>query len=167
MSSVPYVISDLHLGHKRILEFTSPYRSGITVDEHDEWIIQQWNSRVRKRDVVYVLGDVAFSHEGLAKCALLNGQKMLVMGNHDQFHIDDYRKHFSIKPGIFKYKGFWLSHAPIHPAELRGHFNIHGHVHQHTIDDGRYINACVEAVNGVPLNVEELRERFQGVKSVA
>lgn len=36
---------------------------------------------------------------------------------------------------LVKYKGFWLSHAPIHPEELRGCKNIHGHCHDAVISD--------------------------------
>lgn len=158
MSAKIYFIADLHLGHRNILSFSSGFRGGMTIDEHDEWIVQQWNSVVRSRDVVYVLGDVAFSREGLEKCAKLFGNKHLIMGNHDKYHIDEYGRFFRIRPGVFKHKGFWVSHAPIHPAELRGIKNIHGHVHSKTIDDSRYINVSVEAVNGVPLCLDEILE---------
>jgi calcineurin-like phosphoesterase family protein len=50
----------------------------------------------------------------------LNGRKILIRGNHDNFKIGEYLKHFEDVQGICKYKGFWVSHAPIHPAELRG-----------------------------------------------
>ena len=33
-----FFIGDLHLGHKKILDF-SPQRGGTNVDEHNEWII--------------------------------------------------------------------------------------------------------------------------------
>ena len=53
-----YFISDLHLGHRKILEY-SPARGGKTIDEHDEWLVSQWNSVVRnKKDLVWVLGDI-------------------------------------------------------------------------------------------------------------
>lgn len=170
MSSRAYLISDLHLGHKKILDF-SPERGGSTVEEHDEWIIEQWNSVVKKRDTVYVLGDIAFSREGLAKCSKLRGNKQCILGNHDLFTVEEYMKYFRVRPGIFKYKGFWLSHAPIHPHELRGKKNIHGHVHSNSVKaeyrqplcnlmndlDHRYINVCVEALNGVPISIEEIK----------
>lgn len=158
MGTRVYFISDLHLGHEKILGF-SPERSGRTTAEHDHWIITQWNSVVRESDIVYVLGDVAFSLEGLAKCALLNGEKRLVPGNHDRFGMAEYMKYFTVLPGLINYKEFWLSHAPTHPAELRGKINIHGHVHSDTIDDDRYINVCVEVLGGVPLFLDKLRNR--------
>jgi len=166
MSSRVFMISDLHLGHKRILDFAGDFRGGTTLEEHDEWIIEQWNSVVRKRDLVIVLGDVAFTREGLSKIGRLKGTKHLIMANHDRFAVEDYNEYFRIKPGIYKYKGFWLSHCPIHPEELRGCKNIHGHVHQHHIPspmtriDPRYINVCVEACNGVPFLFSDLKEQY-------
>lgn len=158
MSSQLLFISDLHLGHKRILEFSGEWREGDSVDEHDEWIIDQWNSIVGKRDSVYLLGDVAFSRDGLAKCARLKGHKNLILGNHDGFKVDEYQKYFKIRPGIFKHAGFWLSHAPVHPESLRGLRNIHGHMHHQVINDDRYINVCVEQVNGLPRSVQSIRD---------
>ena len=162
MSAKVYFISDLHLGHKKILEFSGSYREGLTVDDHDDWLIEQWNSVVRKRDVVYLLGDVAFSREGLAKLSLLRGDKKLIMGNHDKFRASEYEEQgLRVIGGVVKYKNFWLSHSPIHPAELRGLKNIHGHVHSNSIPDDRYINVCVERLSGIPLFLEDIRQHFE------
>jgi calcineurin-like phosphoesterase family protein len=152
-----FFISDLHLGHRRILNFAGEFRGGDTTEEHDDWVVNQWNSVVKKRDVVYVLGDVAFTREGFERCAELRGAKNLILGNHDKFNISEYQRFFRILPGIFKYKGFWVSHAPIHPRELHGLKNIHGHVHQHTLPDPNYINVSVEPLGGVPIWLEDLR----------
>jgi calcineurin-like phosphoesterase family protein len=157
----PYFISDLHFDHKRILHFSGDYRGGSTVAEHDEWLIDKINSRVGKRDFLYVLGDVAFSQEGLAKCDKLRCcNKILIPGNHDKYPMLEYLKYFQVRPGLVKYKGFWLSHAPVHPAELRDCCNVHGHVHHQSIDDDRYINVCVEALGGVPISLDEIREKI-------
>ena len=67
--------------------------------------------------------------------------------------------------GFHKYKEFWLSHCPIHPQELRGKYNIHGHVHHNNIPDKNYFNVCIEALNGLPIKLDEIRaiikKRFQ------
>lgn len=156
MSNV-YVIGDLHIGHRAILRFSPPpLREGTTVDGHDRWIIEQWNSVVTKRDVTWVLGDVCFDASKAWMLAGLNGMKRLVLGNHDQLPMAEYQKHFISIHGLAKYKGFWLSHAPIAHQELRGCRNIHGHVHDSPIRDhygtldNRYINASVEASKGIP-----------------
>ena len=58
-----WVISDLHFGHTNILKFAGDLRGGTTSQEHDEWLITQWNSVVKKVDLVYVLGDAAMNLE--------------------------------------------------------------------------------------------------------
>lgn len=157
MASV-YFISDLHLGHKRILDFSKDQRKQPDVATHDKWIVDSWNSVVTKRDVIYCLGDIAFSKQGLELCHQLNGIKKAILGNHDGFTIEEYQAAgFIILPSIYRYKEWWLTHCPIHPAELRGKKNIHGHVHNKTIPDNRYINVCVEAVNGKPISIDEIR----------
>ena len=57
-----YFISDLHLGHKGILNF-SPDRYGDSVYEHDEYQISQIYSTVGKRDILFILGDVQIEVE--------------------------------------------------------------------------------------------------------
>lgn len=152
-----FFISDLHLGHKSILDF-SPQRGGTNIEEHDEWIIQQWNSVVQKCDMVYVLGDVAFNADALKKVKRLRGQKNLIRGNHDTCGTRTYLEYFCGIYGLIKKHGYWMSHAPIHPDELRGRKNIHGHTHSHCIQLHKesYINVCVEQLNGVPISLEEI-----------
>lgn len=158
MSAKVFFISDLHLGHKRIIEFSLDHRECETVDSHDEWIIKQWNSVVTKRDVVYILGDIAFSKDGLSKVSRLSGIKKMIFGNHDGYKISEYDAvGLKIIGGLVRYKEFWLSHAPIHPEELRGKKNIHGHVHQRSLDDDRYINVSVENVGGIPIFLDAIR----------
>ncbi len=158
-----YVISDLHFGHGRIAEFRSEFAS---MEEHEEEIMRRWRDTVHPRDRVWVLGDAAFNREGLDHIAVLPGTKYLVRGNHDTLSTADYLQVFKEIYGIVKYKRkgrlrAWLSHAPVHPDELRGCLNIHGHVHNQSIqygdgDDPRYINACPEAIGYAPINLHEL-----------
>ena len=149
-----YIISDLHLGHKNMAK----YRGFNSVEEHDNHIVKCWNSVVRKKDTVWILGDIGM--EKSSSYHLLDqmlGIKKVVLGNHDKpQHIQELLKYVNLVCGMIKYKGFWLTHAPIHPAELyRGH-NIHGHVHNKTIKkwygvkDNRYINVSAEIVNYTP-----------------
>lgn len=154
-----FFISDLHIGHRAILKYSSAYRYGDNVDEHDLWLVTQWNSVVKsKKDIVYVLGDICFDKKKLWILDKMEGIKYMLPGNHDLFDYELYRSYFEKIIGFKKYREFWLSHAPIHPQELRGRKNIHGHVHANSIPDDRYINVSVEALNGTPITLEELRE---------
>lgn len=133
--------SDLHFGHKNIHKF----RLEVESTEHNEQrIILDWNNKVTKRDIVYVLGDAAFTMESVHLFSALNGIKILIRGNHDNLDTHVYLKYFKSVEGLYKYKEFWLSHAPIHPNELRGKVNLHGHVHYASVNDSRYVNMSVE-----------------------
>ena len=140
-----YFCSDLHFGHKNIQKF----RQFVLSQNHNEqFICNAWKNKVTKRDDVYVLGDVAFTMEAIDLFKDLPGRKFLIRGNHDLCDTAAYLKVFTEVYGLLKYKEFWLSHAPIHPDELRGRVNLHGHVHYASIPDSRYFNCCVENLIG-------------------
>ena len=86
----------------------------------------------------------------------LNGTIRLITGNHDD--INSYPSSI-LERGLVKKYGFWLSHAPIHPDELRGFKNIYGHTHKNIIPDNRYINVCCENVGYTPISLEEIKAR--------
>lgn len=157
MSKVRF-ISDLHLGHENILKFSRP--EFHTIEEHDNFLIDQWANTVAMKDLVFVLGDVSWTEEGLERMIWLPGRKFLVRGNHDVFSVHRYLLVFEDIIGLGKWKGdgyhAWLSHAPVHPEELRGRLNIHGHVHRNSIKDTRYINVCAEMIGYAPRTIKEL-----------
>ncbi len=139
-----WLCSDPHLGHRNIHNL----RKGLLDEqENTDRIVSDWNSKVKPRDHVWVLGDAAFTEEAIDIIAALPGTKFLVRGNHDDLPTTSYLRAFSEIYGIIKKWGYWLSHAPVHPDELRGRVNVHGHVHYATIPDDRYFNACVENAN--------------------
>ena len=80
-----FFTSDLHLGHANILQFTSRKKKYKTIEEHDEDIIARWNKQVKPNDVVYLVGDIIWSTVKNPKEILsrLNGEKHLIIGNHD------------------------------------------------------------------------------------
>lgn len=84
--SARYFTSDLHFGHT----WVAGLRGFASVEEHDEHIVERWNSVVRKKDTVYVLGDlmvIGYIDVVLKKhVARLNGTKHLIAGNHDSVH---------------------------------------------------------------------------------
>lgn len=125
--SKKFFISDLHFGHKNILKYSGALRGGSTSEEHDQWLLDQINSVVKKGDLLYILGDVAFNNTHLEKMKKIRaGNRVLVRGNHDVLTPNKYLEYFSQIHGLLSFRGvFWLSHAPIHPQELRGRLNIH------------------------------------------
>lgn len=150
-----FVISDLHFSHRNM----ALHRGFVDENVHDSFIISQWNSVVDKKDVVWVLGDITMEKSSpyflLDK---LNGFKKVVLGNHDKpQHILELLKYVNSVCGMIKLKGFVLSHCPIHDSELvRYRKNIHGHVHEHSLPDDRYINVSCEVVNYTPVKLSSL-----------
>lgn len=81
-----FYVADTHIGHERLLDMQP--RPFVTIEEHDEHIVQGWNSVVRDDDIVYHLGDFGFALSRNADrikelFGRLRGRKYLVIGNHD------------------------------------------------------------------------------------
>lgn len=152
--------SDLHLGHKNIARYRNLFESE---EHHRNFIKENYHKVVTKRDKVFFLGDIAFTQETLEDVGTwVAEKKVLIMGNHCTDHVfaKEIVKHFDEVYSLKKYKEFWLSHAPLHPQELRGKFNVHGHMHFDTIDDPRYLNVCLEHTDYTPIDLNEVRKRL-------
>lgn len=161
-----YAWSDTHLNHKNILKYRPQFNS---LKQHEEYILSSLSETITKRDKIYLLGDNSFDLDGFNKLmrAIPQGAVVVYMGgNHDfernKRYFQDVAMHEQISEfgaGLLKERTYkaWMSHSPIHPAELRGKVNIHGHVHDNTIQDNRYINVSVDNV-GKPVNLELIRE---------
>ena len=54
-----YYIADCHFYHSAMNERMDK-RGFKTVEEMNEYMIQQWNGRVRKNDEIVILGDLSF-----------------------------------------------------------------------------------------------------------
>ena len=81
-----FFTSDLHFGHENVLRFDN--RPFASVEEMDAELVRRWNEKVGKGDLVYVLGDLIWkSRNGDAHNLIrsLNGQIILIKGNHDRF----------------------------------------------------------------------------------
>jgi calcineurin-like phosphoesterase family protein len=141
----------------------------------DEAMIKAWNERVRPNDKVYHLGDVVINRKALSTLHRLNGDKVLIRGNHDIFRDDEYRVHFRELRAYHVMNGMILSHIPIHPESL-GRFgvNIHGHLHANRVMkplatsgrtdviDPRYHCVCVEQTpDFAPILFEDVIKRIQ------
>jgi calcineurin-like phosphoesterase family protein len=91
----------------------------------------------------------------------------IILGNHDLERgnapsLEDYLliPNLEVYGMVKKYKKIWLTHAPIHPKELRGKFNVHGHVHKQSLNDKRYLNVSMEAINYKPIDLAAVYKYF-------
>lgn len=177
MSHNVFLISDQHFGHKNILNFKrrdgiTPLRVFSSVEEMDETMVERHNSVVRPNDKVYMLGDLAMNKKCLPIIARLNGEKILIKGNHDQEKLSGYAKYFKDVRGSHQLAGYLLTHIPIHPDSLsRWKASIHGHLHSDLVQlngkpDPRYINVSVEQINYTPISLEEIVKRISLIDPV-
>jgi calcineurin-like phosphoesterase family protein len=168
-----FLVSDTHFGHAGVCHFTrndgvTPLRPWNDATEMDEAMVTAWNERVGTNDKVYHLGDVVMSRRSLAIMRRLNGDKVLIRGNHDIFRDTDYREHFRELRAYHVMNGMILSHIPIHEESL-GRFgtNIHGHTHANRVmKDGvvdvRYHCVCVEQTpDFAPILFEDVIRRIE------
>lgn len=139
-----FFCADLHLGHKQILVYEKEHRPFETVEEMNETIIKNWNSVVKPKDIIYVLGDFAFGRANIYLANRLNGHKRLVLGNHDYSKMSYYAYYFEKIFGMTYWKQCILSHMPIHSYNRQNHhesygidapifLNVHGHLHSRCI----------------------------------
>lgn len=181
-----FLISDTHFGHAGVCKFTHPDDNTVKLrpwagpDEMDEEMIRRWNERVKLTDKIYHLGDVVINRKALKTLARLNGDKVLIRGNHDVFNDDEYRMYFRELRAYHVMNGMILSHIPVHEASL-GRFgvNIHGHLHASRVKkargvdaktgivlygneiDPRYHCVCVEATDFAPILFEDVINRIR------
>lgn len=181
-----FLVSDTHFGHAGVCRFTHPDDATVKLrpwddpDEMDEEMIRRWNETVRPSDKVYHLGDVVINRKALRTLHRLNGDKVLIRGNHDIFRDDEYRTYFRELRAYHVLNGMILSHIPVHEASI-GRFgvNIHGHLHASRVkkargidartgavlygteNDVRYHCVCVEQTDFRPILLEDVYKRIR------
>ena len=172
-----FLVSDTHFGHLGVCRFTrddgTKLRPWDSAEEMDEEMIRRWNETVRPNDKVYHLGDVVINRKALKTLYRLNGDKVLIKGNHDIFRLEEYTPFFRDIRGYHILNGMMLSHIPIHPESFgRLGTNIHGHLHYRNITmtkhakaepvvDPRYFCVCVEQTDYRPVLFEDVIKRIK------
>jgi calcineurin-like phosphoesterase family protein len=181
-----FLVSDTHFGHAGVCRFTHPDDATVKLrpwddpDEMDEEMVRRWNETVRPSDKVYHLGDVVINRKALRTLHRLNGDKVLIRGNHDIFRDEEYRTYFRELRAYHVLNGMILSHIPVHEASI-GRFgvNIHGHLHASRVkrargvdaktgavlygteNDVRYHCVCVEQTDFRPILLEDVYKRIR------
>jgi calcineurin-like phosphoesterase family protein len=176
--------SDWHFSHKGSLNWKRDNGSRVrpefsTVEEMDEFMIEQHNSCVKPHDRYYNLGDVAWDavkfDEKIAP--RLNGSKRLIPGNHDDLKDVRITRHFKKVTlwRLFKEEGFLCTHLPTREDGMRhAYMNMHGHIHEKNITlpapftttlDPRYLNVGVEQNCYKPLHMDQVLEYVKKAKA--
>jgi len=136
---------------------------------HDEWLVKEvFNKYIKRNHSVYILGDLSMAKRQEAEKFIdrLNGDKFLILGNHDK-NIDTstrFAQITQIKDFRFKRPGIdiniSLCHYPMASWDKKPHgaWHLYGHVH------GRYKNPGLSLDVGIdnaeigwrPINLYEV-----------
>jgi calcineurin-like phosphoesterase family protein len=179
-----WLTSDTHFGHLGVCKFlrndgVTKLRPWDNPEEMDEEMVKRWNDTVRPGDKVYHLGDVVINRKALPILNRLNGDKVLIRGNHDIFKLEDYTKYFRDVRAYHILGGqkIIMSHIPLHSDSLyRWKCNIHGHTHSNRVMkdvshyddpedklvlDTKYFCVCVEQTDFKPILMEEVLAKIE------
>lgn len=137
-----YFTSDLHFGHENVIHFDNrPFKN---TEEMDAELIKRWNNKVKPGDLVYVLGDLIWKTKNGDAASIikqLNGQIILIKGNHDRFlhnakakkslaAVKDYDDiHVTLKDGTVKRCILCHYFIPMYIGHRYGAIHLHGHSH--------------------------------------
>ena len=181
-----YYISDIHFGDQRLFDLCK--RPFSSLEEMDVYIIQKWNSKVSKEDMVYILGDLGYDQQSIELYRQLNGIKKLIVGNHDESMLD-YIKGTYIFESI-EYMNMvndgnnkvFLCHYPIMdwPEDDNDSVLVYGHIHNKTEqNDNRFkeikeyyantkaYNCSIDVIGFEPRTLKELMTLKEANKNEA
>ena len=167
-----YFTSDLHFCHNK--EFIWKERGFNSVEEMNEFIVEQFNQIIKPDDDLYLLGDCCMgqNEDSIPLLAKINGMKHLAIGNHDtDARLVEYRIRNlfgSIEyGGRLKYHNtlFLLSHYPMQVGNSTKEkvWNLHGHTHQRFPLSAlpQCYNVGVDAHDCMPVSIEEIYEQIK------
>jgi calcineurin-like phosphoesterase family protein len=129
-----WVTSDLHLWHKRIIEFCPKTRPYDTLEDMHESFRDTWLKTVTAQDTVYILGDVSFGSFNKTKEVFegLLGRIVVIQGNHDDPRmLKAFSEVHAYHETVISMTKVCMFHFPIqawHRKE-RGSVHLHGHMH--------------------------------------
>lgn len=164
-----FLTSDLHFGHKNIIEYEKrPFRN---VEDMNAGIIKNWNKIVSNDDMVFCLGDVSFGGAEMTKecVSQLQGKKILIMGNHDRGRSISWwmDKGFDeVYRYPIMYNGFLiLGHEPPdYMSDATPYYFAYGHVHgseMYKTLTKRSVCVCVERWGMAPVELSRIEELWK------
>lgn len=160
-----FFTSDLHFGHDNVIGFDN--RPFTTTEEMDDELIRRWNAKVSNNDIVYVLGDLIWktrNNDARSLIKSLNGQIILIRGNHDKFlhnaaarnalvEVKDYDD-IAVKLANGEYRRCVLSHYFIPMYNGHRYQAIHLHGHSHVTEEAVYEFKIADRMNEMGIQNE-------------
>ena len=172
-----FFASDHHFYHKNIIEYNN--RPFTDIYHMNEVLIERHNSVVTKKDIVYILGDFAFTsnEDDIIKIIKrLNGEIHFIAGNHDKpLFSERVYKHFQ------SFSKSSLKEIYVHDPDARGGrqpislchyamrvwnkshhgaFHLYGHSHGSLPDDptSRSFDIGVDCWDFTPVSYQQVKK---------
>lgn len=153
-----YYISDTHFRDQAIFnKCKRPFKSLL---EMEKTIIEKWNNKVKKDDVVYVLGDISKDDDesSIKIFNKLNGIKHLIVGNHDHLILDEIKNSKIFETVKFidliidNDRKVCICHYPLMDwMEFnRQGVLVYGHIHNKTAKNGNPYKLMKEFYSNLP-----------------
>ena len=165
-----WLTADTHFGHSNIMRYCN--RPFTTHEEMDETMITRFNEVIKKGDILYHLGDLAWSTYPLRSGFLdrLNTKEVhLVLGNHDDpkrlrnepFRTQKDINRITLDGGRVM---IVMCHYAMRTWRNQGHgaYQLYGHSHGKLADSGmRQMDVGVDTNNFYPYHIDEVINRLK------
>lgn len=173
-----YFSSDPHYYHKNIIKYQRrPFLvPGETYEKYsissvhlmNETMIANWNAKVTPEDTTYLLGDFCFTDAERARMIFdrLNGKKILIGGNHDNWKIRTRLPWVSVHDYLeLNLEGVRvvLSHYAFLTWNKigRGSIHLHGHSHGSIPSTSQRCDVGVDCFNYSPVSLKEIQAHME------
>lgn len=161
-----YVLSDIHFGHKNVLEYSG--RPFNTIEEMNETIIKNIVEIDSPETHLIILGDCAMAKGFELSNSFfrsLDSKTYLVMGNHDLSGSGHIRvEGFDVVTPLMgmtvpgKETRLVLTHYPLCCVNISAMrmINVHGHEHQNNAHSNKHINVSVDQIDFTPVKLSDI-----------
>jgi calcineurin-like phosphoesterase family protein len=184
-----FFTADQHFGHANIIKYCNRVNPDTgtlfaSFEEMDAYMTAAWNSVVSKGDTVYHLGDISKDRSPKQYLKHLNGNVVMIRGNHDYRRIDKLVKDelqavhdvLLLRPdkgsngAENQHPHIWLSHYAhrVWPVSYHGSWHLYGHSHSTLRDIGLSMDVGVDTRKEKdfrPYSLAEVAAKMEGIKS--
>ena len=135
---MPWIVPNPNFDPSKPIHFKFNNPETVNLESMNRDLINNWNSVVGKKDIIYILGDLCWKNHSHYIMAL-NGSKYLIRGNHDKMDQNALKLFAQIGGAHYQFSYYtqihgrrvMLSHCPYETwfSSCHGSWHLHGHCH--------------------------------------